>query len=191
MKFFDLLHPIWQAIGKAGNIILLSILWIVTSVPIVTIGASTTALNKKINDIFHGADYWVIQGYFETFKVSFKKTFKIWIGCIAVIAIILFDLGFLIGVKGTLASIIKIVFLTAAGFFAAFLEVVFHIAYREELEKEIVKKALLKAVFHFPKLICAVILQLVIILLCTTDFVVLLVFLPGILGCISYLAIKK
>lgn len=191
MKFFDLSHPIWQTIGKVGNIILLSLLWIVFSLPIFTIGASTTALNKKISDVFHGFDYGLIRGYFEEFKNSFKKTIKIWIGCIAVIAIIVFDLGFLFGGEGTLASIVKVLFLVATGFFAAFLEIVFHVAYREQSEKEIVKKALLTAVFLFPKLMVAVILQLVITLLCTTDFISLIIFLPGILGCISYLVAKE
>ena len=77
------------------------------------------------------------------------------------------------------------------GLFSTFLEIVFHVAYKEQSEKEIVKKALLSAVCAFPKLIVAVILQLVVTLLCTTDFISLIVFLPGILGCISYLVTKE
>ena len=41
---FNYDNPVWRFIGKLGDLILLNILWIVCSIPIVTAGASTTAV---------------------------------------------------------------------------------------------------------------------------------------------------
>ena len=41
---FNYDNPVWRFIGKLGDLIILNVLWLITSIPIVTIGASTTAL---------------------------------------------------------------------------------------------------------------------------------------------------
>ena len=41
---FNYDNPVWRFIGKLGDLILLNILWIICSIPVFTIGASTTAV---------------------------------------------------------------------------------------------------------------------------------------------------
>lgn len=41
---FNYDNPVWRFIGKLGDLIILNVLWIVCSIPIFTIGASTTAV---------------------------------------------------------------------------------------------------------------------------------------------------
>ena len=41
---FNYDNPVWRCVGKLGDLILLNILWIICSIPIFTIGASTTAV---------------------------------------------------------------------------------------------------------------------------------------------------
>ena len=43
-KIFDLDNPVWRFMGKVFDMMVLTVLWVVTSLPVVTIGASTTAL---------------------------------------------------------------------------------------------------------------------------------------------------
>ena len=43
-SFFNYDNPVWRYIGKFGDLIILNILWIICSIPIFTIGASTTAV---------------------------------------------------------------------------------------------------------------------------------------------------
>ena len=42
--FFNYDNPVWRFIGKFGDLIILNVLWFVCSIPIFTIGASTTAV---------------------------------------------------------------------------------------------------------------------------------------------------
>ena len=41
---FNYDNPVWRFIGKLGDLIVLNILWTICSIPIFTIGASTTAV---------------------------------------------------------------------------------------------------------------------------------------------------
>ena len=43
-RFFDLDNVVWRTIDKIGKIFLLNLLWLICSLPVFTIGASTTAL---------------------------------------------------------------------------------------------------------------------------------------------------
>ena len=44
MRFFSVDNPVWRFIRKIGYLWLLNILWVLTSLPVITLGASTTAL---------------------------------------------------------------------------------------------------------------------------------------------------
>ena len=44
MKFFSLENPIWKFIGNLADFFLLSCLWYLCCLPVVTAGAATTAL---------------------------------------------------------------------------------------------------------------------------------------------------
>ena len=43
-NIFNYDNPVWRFMGKFCDILLLNILWTLCSIPIVTIGASTTAV---------------------------------------------------------------------------------------------------------------------------------------------------
>ena len=40
---FNYDNPVWRFIGKFWDVLIVNILWIICSIPVVTIGASTTA----------------------------------------------------------------------------------------------------------------------------------------------------
>ncbi len=43
-KLFDYNNPVWRFMGKVADMFFLTVLWVVFSLPIITIGASTKAL---------------------------------------------------------------------------------------------------------------------------------------------------
>ena len=46
-RFFDLDNVVWRTIDKIGKIFLLNLLWLICSLPVFTIGASTTAFKEN------------------------------------------------------------------------------------------------------------------------------------------------
>lgn len=57
----------------------LNLLWIVTSLPIVTIGASTTALYDVAMKIARGDDSYLTRRYFDSFRSNFAQATQVWL----------------------------------------------------------------------------------------------------------------
>ena len=67
-----------QIFGFLGNMIALNILWLVTSLPIVTIGASTTAMYYTALKLHKDKDVTVWKAFFHSFKQNFMQATAIW-----------------------------------------------------------------------------------------------------------------
>ena len=75
---FNYDNPVWRFIGKLGDLILLNILWIVCSIPVFTIGASTTAVyyvtlklardegDSTIRSFFHSSSQFLRKASFTS-----------------------------------------------------------------------------------------------------------------------------
>ena len=68
---FNYDNPVWRFIGKLGDLIILNVLWLITSIPIVTIGASTTALYYVTLKLVRDEDGYTIRSFFKSFKENF------------------------------------------------------------------------------------------------------------------------
>lgn len=67
-------NPVMQAIGRAADFIILNILWILCSIPIVTIGASTTALYTVMLKLVKNEEGYIVKGFFKAFKENFRQS---------------------------------------------------------------------------------------------------------------------
>ena len=92
--FFNYDNPIWRFVGRLGDMILLNVLWILCSLPIVTIGASTTALYYCTLKIVRNEDDGDIKMFFRSFKLNFKQATIIWIPMLLLIMLFVFDFNF-------------------------------------------------------------------------------------------------
>lgn len=61
-----------------GQLIGLNLLWIVCSLPVITAGASTTALFYCTLKLYKDGDVRVFHGFFKSFKQNFKQSTLIW-----------------------------------------------------------------------------------------------------------------
>ena len=71
-RFFDLDNVVWRTIDKIGKIFLLNLLWLICSLSVFTIGASTTALIYTSMKLSDNEGYWH-QNFFSSFKENFKQ----------------------------------------------------------------------------------------------------------------------
>lgn len=96
MNINNLFNPnnmFFRFMSRISDIMILNFLWIVFSLPIITIGASTTALYDVTLKLVDETDGYLFSNFFKSFKESFKKATIIW-------SIILF-VFFIIGVNLT------------------------------------------------------------------------------------------
>ena len=71
--------PFMRFMALVANLILLNLLWLVTSLPIITAGASTTAMFHVVLQYVNKQDDAVFKPFFKSFKENFKQATKIWI----------------------------------------------------------------------------------------------------------------
>lgn len=91
---FNYDNPVWRFIGKLGDLIILNILWMITSIPIVTVGASTTALYYVTLKLVRDEDGYTIKSFFKSFKENFKQSTIIWLIMLVIGLLLGFDLYF-------------------------------------------------------------------------------------------------
>ncbi len=61
-------------LNKALSVILLGIIWLIFCIPIVTIGASTTAFYSVLFKLSKGKEGYIFTQFFEAFKRDFKQS---------------------------------------------------------------------------------------------------------------------
>ncbi|MBQ5867931.1 MAG: YesL family protein, partial [Lachnospiraceae bacterium] len=72
-KLFSTDNPVWRAMDRMGDLMILNFLFIFFSIPIVTIGASTTALYTMTFKLLDETEGNLVKNYFKAFKNNFKQ----------------------------------------------------------------------------------------------------------------------
>lgn len=70
---FSIDNPIWNFIGKLVDMLLLTCLWIIGSLPVITIGASTAALYTVAWKLSENKEGYLIRQFFHAFRKNFKR----------------------------------------------------------------------------------------------------------------------
>lgn len=79
MKFLSYDSPFSQLLLKLCYSCYLNLLWFVCSIPIVTIGASTTALYYTTLKIVRGEEQYVARMFFRSFRENFRQSTTLWL----------------------------------------------------------------------------------------------------------------
>ena len=88
----------------------MNLLWIVCSLPVITAGASTTALYYCTLKLHKDGDIRVFHDFFKSFKQNFKQATVINLIMLAVAAILYMDLRIVGNIDGTMSQVLYIVF---------------------------------------------------------------------------------
>ncbi|KPG70460.1 YesL family protein [Enterococcus sp. RIT-PI-f] len=70
--------PIIKILGRTTDLFLLNVLFLVTSIPIITIGASLVSLNTSWQKILKNNDEGIVKSYFTCFKKNFIQATVSW-----------------------------------------------------------------------------------------------------------------
>ena len=73
MKFFSVDSPLYRFLSRVLDILKLNFLWILGSLPVFTIGASTTAAMSVALKLADDEEGYNAKSYFEAYKANFKQ----------------------------------------------------------------------------------------------------------------------
>lgn len=85
MKFLlNFEGPVQSFFSKIGDYALLNFLWLICSIPIITMGAATTALNYVTIRMTEGSQVYIFKEFFQSFKMNIKQSTIVWVIMIAI-----------------------------------------------------------------------------------------------------------
>lgn len=112
MKFNMMDNVVMRALSKLCDMVCLNIMWLVCCIPIVTIGASTTALYAVMLKLVKNEEGYIFRGFFKSFKSNFRQSTIIWLILLFLGAVWTVDLrlaGIMPGMVGTVLSAIFLI----------------------------------------------------------------------------------
>ena len=151
MNFFVIDSPVMRFLGRIGDILLLNIVFVVTSIPVITIGTALSALYTVAMKLVRGEDPAIIKEYLKAYKRNFKPATICWL-IMAVIGVLLFvDFRLVAVFSGTAYTVMRLLLAMILGIWLlTFLYLFPYIARFENTILNSMKNALFLSVAHIP-----------------------------------------
>lgn len=110
-SLFNLDNPIWRFMGKLVDVFILTLLWAVCCIPIITIGPASTAVYYVTLKLVRDEESYTVRSFFKSFKENFKQATVIGLIMTFLLVFFLYDIYayFMMGTQIT--TILGIVFL--------------------------------------------------------------------------------
>lgn len=147
-------------LNRLGDLFLLNIIYLVSCIPVVTVGAATTALYYTTLKMAENRESYVWQDYRQSFRQNWKQATVIWMVLLAVILVLGADLLLIGGMSQALGAVVALVVIVLGIFLIMMGVYVFPVLARfDNTVKNIMKNALIMSIRHLPSTAVIVILH--------------------------------
>lgn len=147
-------------LSRLGDMFILNVLYLISCIPVVTIGAATTALYYNTLKMAENRESYVWREYWKAFRQNFKQATIVWMILLACIFILGSDVLLLGGMSEALGSVVALIVIVLGIFLIMTGVYVFPVLARfDNTVKNTFKNALIMAVRHLPSTIVIVILH--------------------------------
>ncbi|WP_070000211.1 YesL family protein [Cellulosilyticum sp. I15G10I2] len=169
--------------GQIADLVLLNLLWLIFCIPIVTIGASTTALQYVVLRMARNEESYIFASFFQAFKDNLKQSTIIWGILLLISSILYFDFYFSSHIQVASARIMFIPFALIAFLTVITANYIFPIlAYFKNSTKKVFKNSLLMSLAHLPYTLLITAVSLLPVFLLLIGDLVIAMFINVIIG---------
>jgi uncharacterized membrane protein YesL len=180
MKILDIDGPLIQFLSKMADLMWLNILTMLCCLPIVTAGASLTALNYMALKIVRGEEGYITRGFFKAFKENFRQSTIIWCLFLLVAGVLAADYRILTTTDVQINGVVSMLLLIFAMLTLFTLVFVFPVQAKfDNTVRRTIWNAFVISIVQFPKTILMIVLYVlpyVLVLLSNAIFPVVFVF---------------
>lgn len=133
-----------------GNLFALNIAYVLSCLPIITIGASTAALYSVALKMVKKEEGAIFRSFFEAFKENFKKATMAWLLEMIVIVVLVVEYIFICNAQGTIATVYTALFIVESIVVALILPFLYALIARyENTLQNTIKNSLLLSISNF------------------------------------------
>lgn len=184
--------PISNGINKIGNMILVSLLWLICSLPVVTIGSATAALYYTTVKVVRRENGYVTQEFFNSFKANLKNGILFSVGYIAIALILCLDIYYVLGSKMNQGSMYMMIYYMIIFLVSGILVYLFPNLSRYKMKRlDLIKLSFYMAFRHLPTTIILLILYIVSGIITWLVPIPCILFIPGGISYISSFLLER
>lgn len=159
MNFFNMESPVFRALGKLADLTILNVVFLICCLPIVTIGASLTALNYVTLKMAEGEEGYIIRSFFKSFRQNFVQSTLMWLITLAVGLVLGLDFFIVNGVSDVLLKTCRVLLFAAAFIYLMIFTYLFALQARFYNKiRSTFRNALLMAIAEFPRTLIMMVL---------------------------------
>lgn len=153
-------NPIIRGISRIADFVILNLLWLLCSLPVITIGASTTALYAVMLKLVKNEEGYIARGFLKAFKENFRQSTLMWLLFILLWVILILDFFSLHIMSENMAGFMQILFLIMGCLLISMTVYAFSLQARfENTVKNTLKNALLLVFARLPYTLLIIILS--------------------------------
>lgn len=160
-RIFDMDSPVMRFLGRLADLMILNLVTLLCCLPVVTIGASLTAMHYVLLKMVRNEESYIVRSFFKSFKENFKQATVIWLIILLFLVIFGADI-MIINYSGMeFPSALKIILFALAMIGYMVMCYVFPVLCRfENTVIKTIKNALFMAILSFPKTVVMMVLYI-------------------------------
>ena len=180
-NLFHYENPFIQFLVRVGDLMILNVLFILCSAPVVTLGASLTALHRVTQNMLFEQEEPLLKAFFRAFRQNFKQSTLAWLVELVVIVSLVCDVLLVMayfdgGLAKAMYILVAVLAILVAGVFSYLMPL---IARYENGMRQQVNNAVVLAIIKLPKTVLLTLLNLlpvILLLISVPVFVQTLIF---------------
>lgn len=154
-NFFNMDGPLFRTLSKVADLMILNIVFLICCIPIVTIGASVTALSYVTLKMKDGEEGYIARTFFRSFKENFRQSTVIWLVMLVLAVVMAMDFQIIGSMQGSMSMVMKVLVGMGALIWLMVFLYVFPLQSRfYNTIKKTVQNAILLSIAHFPQTFC-------------------------------------
>ena len=158
-RIFDMNNKFFGFMSKVADLCILNIICVVCCIPVITAGASITAMYYVTLKMVRNEEAYILRSFFKSFKQNFKQATIINLIMLLIGVVLYVDLNESKAMQGGAGQIFQIIFMAfVLIYFILFLYVYPVLARFYNTIKNTIKNALFMAIRHFPYTVVMVII---------------------------------
>ena len=180
-NLFHYENPFIQFLVRVGDLMILNALFILCSLPVVTLGASLTALHRVTQNMLFEQEEPLLKAFFRAFRQNFRQSTLAWLVELVVIVSLVCDVLLVMayfdgGLAKAMYILVAVLAILVAGVFSYLMPL---IARYENGMRQQVNNAVVLAIIKLPKTVLLMLLNLlpvILLLISVPVFVQTLIF---------------
>ncbi|EOS28770.1 MAG: YesL family protein [Kineothrix sp.] len=160
-RFFNIDSPIMHFLGRVADLMILNLVTLICCLPVVTIGASLTAMHYVLLKMVRNRESYIVRSFFKSFKANFKQATIIWMIILLLLVVFIMDLRIINDSSLGFPQVLKI--MVYALLMVAYMVICYVFPVLSRFENTVVKtmkNALFMAILSFPKTVLMMVVYL-------------------------------